>query len=1587
MVHAISPTRTTSPMPSVTASSSASSSSAPYVFGCRVAPFTGLGFANCSEQARDRPDVMPLGTVCSMQCTQRMDDRTVGMLPWGPLVFVCARNSTSSSGADADRVVTGSWLAVPSHLWAPINSSVLAAAANATQIKTVCIPLSVTAPREAALRLDACGVVRRLTWPGFALDSAAVRLLAAAEVDRPWSNGSFAREAQGQAAVARRVLFSPIPQYRIVFGFAPTLTHGDCLLNLPLADVGGHVSEHVFRVEDVRATLAARLQSCNVSSQAAYWNVSLRVGALTWDAQLSEVASPGELLAGALLAPVTFGNALLSGGVLSLRAIVGNDTCRVVLPSFSMLSSAGLAPSPIIRVPGAVVVSDALPPVVLTLSAPVPPAMGETLSASCELASTTPSIAASGLVQMIAQSTIISQNDNASMTLSGLFQYGALPLKALPLVLTCNIMRSISAEVFPVYNASFSVSQPLSFLPARWPFFENAIIHYDNVPPVYALALNEDNRLATTVEPLPFVILTPTSVNVTLLGDTRHWLRDETAGQFSSDTSVYVGGVQCRTFPEENGSRLKFLMPLFDEVCTLPNASTCALPITVRNPLPRTDLAVQVSCPPFCPDGLPKSASGLPLAVGIASIVASGSSSGAGKRRLEAAVRTVVVVPAAAAPSELLASVAIQQLPSDASAYDMGPRVLYVSECLNGSFTDYRLPNSPCSNASDPRSFNCALGSRDECVTCPRFALCPGGGVMRPRAGFFVASESSRDITPCAPPDDRCLGWNASSNTVTCAPRFRSRSPGCGVCADMHFPTLDGDCAPCRAAVTVDSAILSAVGIVLGAIVGVVVTLVGGAWLAVRVMEGGTVKNVVKRGVQLLVILVTGMQVQVVVSERANSGLPQFVTNLYAYLQIFTFTDLGIHPACTGKFGVFRVQLSLFLAATCLLLFQLLLLINWRRILGCKCCGLRKRELRTLFASTVTHPHDIPDSALDEASAHPAARASLLACCRRPSSITRSQRRLDLQRQSELKQRKVVLAAQPWHVRLGVAYAERKPQLRRLLFIVSTLMFPAVVGNILQAVHCVPKDVRVRDYRSMGQDGTTLRTLGIAQRPSLQLNSATGQVTADADSDRIIRVRVLARDPYFVCAEGEHRLVFSWALSLLAVYVVLQPLATFLLSRAALARLVSGTCAIEHLQALEHDRSRQRAYLDDADAGLVFAFRKLNVMCCCGGRRYVHAQSGGAAGSDAQSSAPAGQAFTFDSHNPLQQSRRTTTAAAPSPPATPPSTAAGAVVTADDLVDRAVAGGQCADSAVEYFLRGDFRATRYWMRHIDLLLLLLLTVANKAWPQPAGVDARISSLILRACMTWAAIGAVGLIYAAQRPFTPENAFLRVVKLMHFGVIAALESINLVNAMIQTRRCQSLEATSLTECQATSLTGTAGPLEASLSLSLLVVAQAVLSVAVFVLALLFFVVAFVSFSYALYSSIEREASEQHQEAVAAAAVALQRPGGVRALAQPTLHLSSAAAATKRRVQRVNLDEHVGDDADAATRELRANPAKPEELAVAKSVLAATSRQAMMEGGRGGLSSGVSALGGDLSAVAARSGARKTRQRGLTSTSTT
>jgi hypothetical protein len=84
--------------------------------------------------------------------------------------------------------------------------------------------------------------------------------------------------------------------------------------------------------------------------------------------------------------------------------------------------------------------------------------------------------------------------------------------------------------------------------------------------------------------------------------------------------------------------------------------------------------------------------------------------------------------------------------------------------------------------------------------------------------------------------------------------------------------------------------------------------------------------------------------VQVVVSRAASPGLPEYIRTFYARLAILSFESFGVHPACLGRLGPWAVYNALYALVLSLLVAQLALHVNWRRLCGCYLCGLGARR-------------------------------------------------------------------------------------------------------------------------------------------------------------------------------------------------------------------------------------------------------------------------------------------------------------------------------------------------------------------------------------------------------------------------------------------------------------------------------------------------------------------------------------------------------------------------------------------------------------------------------------------------------------------
>lgn len=123
-----------------------------------------------------------------------------------------------------------------------------------------------------------------------------------------------------------------------------------------------------------------------------------------------------------------------------------------------------------------------------------------------------------------------------------------------------------------------------------------------------------------------------------------------------------------------------------------------------------------VSCPPFCPGDLDR----LSASYG-ASVVPFVNDSTFSPALQSSVTSSAVVVLQTATPGGLS----------------------YTPSCnAIGIFTD---PSTGiCSSEAESASYQCAFGSIEgTCSLCPDNALCPGGYVQWPRAGFYAVSEAA----------------------------------------------------------------------------------------------------------------------------------------------------------------------------------------------------------------------------------------------------------------------------------------------------------------------------------------------------------------------------------------------------------------------------------------------------------------------------------------------------------------------------------------------------------------------------------------------------------------------------------------------------------------------------------------------------------------------------------------------------------------------------------------------------------------------------------------------------------------------------
>jgi hypothetical protein len=377
------------------------------------------------------------------------------------------------------------------------------------------------------------------------------------------------------------------------------------------------------------------------------------------------------------------------------------------------------------------------------------------------------------------------------------------------------------------------------------------------------------------------------------------------------------------------------------------------------------------------------------------------------------------------------------------------------------------------------------------------------------------------------------------------------------------------------------------------------------------------------------------------------------------------------------------------------------------------------------------------------------------------------------------------------------------------LFTALLLLYPIVTNAALGLVHCTAAEVQGRAYAGLDADSRVV------------------------DLAATVTVTLLTAQPFHVCYEGQHRPVGYLAWVVLALYTVGYPLVTLAWVRRRLGVAAADSTAVKTGLAANAARARRGGLLSpplDSDASSLAAMQRP-------GSSAVLVKGG------------SGSTLGASSPHALKQRLLAPFAARASP--------ATASQPADPTYAAALTHPELAP-----FTAGDYRASVFWFRHIDLGAMLWLSLVLVLWSSPTTG----ASIVAKAAATVACPVLVLALLWRVRPYPPSVRWKLPVRSLALLVTVAAAGSN---------------------C-ATALAAAPGIVEA---LSLVVVA---LSVALLLTLLVAFGVSSVSWARAdkaadaaqtasrLGRAASRTATPQHVEGASVANPLLLRPASGQAL---------------------------------------------------------------------------------------------------------
>jgi len=510
-------------------------------------------------------------------------------------------------------------------------------------------------------------------------------------------------------------------------------------------------------------------------------------------------------------------------------------------------------------------------------------------------------------------------------------------------------------------------------------------------------------------------------------------------------------------------------------------------------------LPLPVSCPPFCP-GTPVYAHVTAGAVGYAA--------------------TVAAMP----------------------AYTTGG-VLFARAC-DGMPTD--RPDVDCL-AYDAPPAACPLGEGAGCIPCPPGASCPGGYVLLPHVGFWLGGSSVPEsgvtndtaaglagaLVVCNPPAlTRCTGWDAVSGAPACGVGYASYA--CGACATGYYRGADGTCGTCPATGT-SWEFLGPVAGLVGGLIGVAAVMLGFV-LVVQRRTGGTLAGGAKRSVRFAASIFLALQAVVQVSKTAPPSVPPFMRAVYGSLDVLQADGITAPVVCLGS-SVFTVPLlRMGIALALLVVFVATAPMSYD-------AGAVASTARLLAAADMEAAAAVA-AVRRRRSLGPGALPG--APPRRPSAVAVTVGTGGVGKGgggdsspgvvSAPNAAAAVLARLPANPRPACAL------LQRVAITLTVVLYALVCNTALQMVNCSPARLPLATYGGLQQDGAAAVAAYGPQWRALLVDA----IAATAIAPPAVDVRLLVSDPSIVCFEASHTAAFGVAVVVLAVVAVGMPVGTFL---------------------------------------------------------------------------------------------------------------------------------------------------------------------------------------------------------------------------------------------------------------------------------------------------------------------------------------------------------------------------------------------------------------------------------------------------------